>query len=98
MEPYISQYLEHQIESGRTILLSLDTAGTTSEESIGNQIKDVLQPKVILVNHEKRLPVDAVCANIAIKFNMMYLSVYQLIKKEIDSNSEFGKKLLATKK
>lgn len=97
VEPYVSQYLEHQIESGRTVFLPLDTA-QTSEESLTASFKDVLLPKVILVNHEKRLPVDAVCANIAIKFNMMYLSVYQLIKKEIDSNSDFGKKLLATKK
>ncbi len=55
-------------------------------------------PKVILVNHEILLPVDAVCANLAIKFNMMYISVFQLIKKEIEGNTEFGKRLLSTKK
>ena len=51
-----------------------------------------------MVNHEILLPVDAICSNVAIKFNMMYISVFQLIKKEIEGNTEMGKKLLATKK
>ncbi len=33
VEPYVSQYLEHQIESGRTTFLPLDTAAS-SEESL----------------------------------------------------------------
>ena len=64
-------------------------------------IKDVrsyLSPKVIIVNHEKRLTVDTTCANLAIKYNMIYLSVYQLIKQNIENNTEMGKRLLATKK
>lgn len=55
-------------------------------------------PKVILVNHEKNLPVDTACANLAIKQNMIYISVYQLIKEHIEKESEWGKKLCATKK
>jgi hypothetical protein len=36
--------------------------------------------KVVIVNHEKRLQVDTASSNIAIKYNMLYLSVHQLIK------------------
>jgi hypothetical protein len=69
-----------------------------SEESIVNEIKNLLAPKVILVNHEKRLSVDTTCANLAIKYNMIYISVYQVIKNHIENNTELGKKLMATKK
>ena len=41
-----------------------------------NELKKVFAPKVILVNHEKRLNVDTTCANLAIKYNLIYVSVY----------------------
>ena len=53
---------------------------------------------MILVNHEKDLPVDTSCSNLAIKHNLIYISVYQLIKEHIEKESEWGKKLCATRK
>lgn len=79
VDSYISGYAEQYIENGRTKFIPIDTT-QASEEVVSNYLKDVMIPKVILVNHEKRLPVDVVCANLAIKFNFMYLSVYQIIK------------------
>ena len=69
-----------------------------SGDSMKKQINDELSPKVILVSHDKRLASDTTCANLAIKYNLIYVSVYQLIRKHIESNSEFGRKLLETKK
>ena len=69
-----------------------------SKETLGAQIRSQFCIKVILVNHEKRLSVDVVCSNLAIKYNMLFLSVYQLIKNEIESNTAMGKQLLTTKK
>ena len=43
------------------------------------------------------LNVDVVCSNLAIKNNMLYLSVHQLIKNEIECNTQMGKDLLLTK-
>ncbi len=63
-----------------------------------NILKGMLKPRVILVNHEKRLSVDTTCANLGIKYNMLYISVYQLIKQHIEENTSFGRALLATKK
>jgi hypothetical protein len=40
--------------------------------------------KVILINHENRLQVDTACANLAIKYNMLYVSVFQLIKEHTE--------------
>jgi len=97
VEPFISQFCESTIESGRTRLVLLDTTAS-SEEYVSNTLKDYLAPKVILLNHEKRVPVDVVAANISIKFNFMYISVYQCIKQHIEANSEWGKRLLLTKK
>jgi hypothetical protein len=53
---------------------------------------------VIILNHEKRLGTDVTCANLAIKYNMLYLSAYQLIKNHIENSTEWGKKLLMTKR
>ena len=61
-------------------------------------LKKLLLPKVILVNHEKRLSVDTTCANLSIKYNFLYLSVYQVIKHHIEGKTDFGKRLLANKK
>lgn len=76
--------------------LTLDT--TTSKETLCEEIRSHFCCKVVIVNHEKRLTVDTVCANLAIKYNMLYLSVYQLIKKEITSCSAMGKELMLSKK
>lgn len=97
IEPYISSYAEHHIESGRTKLVVVDTT-QSSEETVSNLLRDAMAPKVILVNHEKRLPVDAIAANLGIKYNFMYLSVYQLIKGHIEQGTEYGKRLVASKK
>lgn len=69
-----------------------------SEETLTQEILEKFAPKVILVNHEKRLTVDTTCANLAIKYKFLYISVYQTIKQHIENNTEFGKRLLATKK
>lgn len=57
--------------------IDLDT--TCSKESLQAEIRSKFCAKVILVNHEKRIEVDTACSNLAIKYNMLYLSVYQLI-------------------
>lgn len=80
----------------RVNLIKIDTS--TSLETTKAQLMANFAPKVILVNHEKNLPVDTACSNLAIKHNMIYISVYQLIKEHIEKQSEWGLKLLATKK
>lgn len=49
-------------------------------EGANQKLRGLFSAKVILVNHEKRLEVDTVCSNLSIKYNMLYMSVYQLIK------------------
>jgi len=51
-----------------------------------------------LVNHEKRLPVDATCTNLALKYNMLYVSAYQVIRDHLQRNTDLGKKLRKTQK
>lgn len=48
----------------------------------------------MIVNHDPRLPVDVSCANLAIKYNMLYLSVHQLIREHVRNNTKFGERLL----
>ena len=62
------------------------------------ELNSKFSPKVILVNHQKRLAVDTPCANLAIKYNMIYMSAYQIIKHHIEHNTLKGQKLLKTMK
>jgi hypothetical protein len=90
--------LHDAIEGGLVRHVTSLRTDATSDQTQVNILKGMLKPRVILVNHEKRLSVDTTCANLGIKYNMLYLSVYQLIKKHIEENTSFGKALLATKK
>ena len=58
----------------RAKLIDLET--DCSLESTLEKISRQFMPKVVLVNHEKRLAVGTTCSNLAIKYNMIYLSVY----------------------
>jgi len=49
--------------------------------------------KIVLVNHEKRLNVDVTCSNLSVKFNMLYISVYQLIRQHVTGSTEWGLRL-----
>ncbi len=69
-----------------------------SFETTLKNLKALFSAKVILLNHEKRLNVDTTCSNIAIKYNMLYISVYQTIREHILGNTSIGKQLLASKK
>jgi len=65
----------------------------TSAETTNNALKALTCAKIVIVNHDPRLPVDVSCANLAIKFNMLYLSVHQLIREHIAKKSVFGNRL-----
>jgi len=73
--------------------MAIDTG--VSGETLTGKISDQFKAKVLIVNHEKRLTVDAQCSNLATKFNMLYISVYQLIKHHIEKCTAWGKKLEA---
>jgi hypothetical protein len=58
-----------------------------TEKSLESTLEDLRShfcAKVILINHENRLQVDTACANLAIKYNMLYVSVFQLIKEHTE--------------
>lgn len=76
------------------IEFNTDASLETTQKALVQQFS----PKVILLNHEKRLGVDTTCANLAIKFNMIYISAYQIIQQHIKNNTEWGKALKATKR
>lgn len=87
---------EYKELGGRVQHMDIDTS--TSLELTKSGLRANFAPKVILVNHEKRLGVDTTCSNLAIKFSMIYISVYQQIKEHIEKDTEWGKKLLLTKR
>jgi adenylate kinase family enzyme len=94
------QLVEHvkakyqEVSADRFRVLEFDLSAGNMQK----QINDELSPKVILVSHDKRLASDTTCANLAIKYNLIYISVYQLIRKHIEGKTDFGNHLLATKK
>ena len=80
------------------ILKKMHTVTTDTMEGCNKALKNIFSAKVVLVNHEKRLDVDIVCSNLAIKYNFLYISVYQLIRQHIQERTDMGKALLACKK
>lgn len=68
-------------------------------EAVARALTDRFAAKVILVNHEASLrsSVDTACANLAIRYNCLYLSAHQVIKKHIDEATEWGQWLQANK-
>ena len=81
---------------GRCTIYDLST--DTSLETTTAALRQLFQPKIILLNHEKRLGTDTTCSNLAIKYNLIYLSVYQIIKQHIEANTEWGERLKLTKR
>jgi len=68
-------------------------------EAVGKALHHRFAAKVILVNHESTLrgSVDTACANLAIKYNCLYLSAYQVIKKHVEEGTAWGQWLVANK-
>lgn len=67
-----------------------------SLESTLERLRSDFCAKIILVNHENKLEVDTACSNLAIKYNMLYLSVYQLIKDHVEKSTKLGQALVAS--
>lgn len=55
-------------------MMIVNTEG--SLETTLHNLRGNFSAKVIIVNHEKQLQVDTQCSNLAIKYNMLYLSIY----------------------
>lgn len=80
------------------LVKQVDVETGVSKETMRGQISKLFKARVVLVNHEKRLEVDVACSNLAIKYNMLYVSVYQLIKQEIEAETELGRCLVQSKR
>lgn len=98
IEDYIKVQVEPFVTAGRVRVVTTLKTDASSEETQAGVLKRLLKPRVLLVNHEKRLGVDTTLANLAIKYNMIYLSVYQIIRQHIEDGTSFGLRLQATKK
>lgn len=81
-----------QIGEPRMITVNTDA----SLESTLERLRSDFCAKIILVNHENKLEVDTACSNLAIKYNMLYLSVYQLIKDHVEKSTKLGQALVAS--
>jgi len=68
-----------------------------SEESVKAELTGLFRAKIVIVNHAPSLPVDTPCANLAIRYNMLYLSVHQLIREHIRNNTSMGTRLLLSR-
>ena len=82
--------------SDRITISELST--DNSLETTKKELTSKFSPQVIILNHEKRLGIDTTCANLAIKYNMIYISVYQIIKYHIENKTNWGTDLMQTKR
>lgn len=65
------------VHKNRCNVIHLDTTKVGSIESLTRELNNNFSAKVVLVNHEKSVSVDSICANLAIKYNMLYISAWQ---------------------
>lgn len=82
--------------SNRCTMLSLNT--DSSLETTTKALMTLFSPQVVIVNHEKRLDIDTACANLALKYNMLYISAYQVIAEHVQSNTKWGQLLQHSKR
>lgn len=94
----VKEAMRHHLAGAGPRCEVIDFNTDASFETTQKALVQKFSPQVILLNHEKRLGVDTTCANLAIKFNMIYISVYQIIQQHIKNNTEWGKLLKATKR
>lgn len=64
----------YQDMGARVNIVQLNCSG--SLELTVKELSNHFMPKIVLINHEKDLKVDTPCANLSIKYNMLYISVY----------------------
>lgn len=60
----------------QNIAKKMHSVSTETMEGAAKNLRNIFSAKVVLVNHEKRLDVDIVCSNLAIKYDFLYISVY----------------------
>lgn len=80
----------------RCTMLELST--DSSLETTNKQLIALFSPQIVLINHEKRLAIDTVCANLAIKYNMLYISAYQVIAEHVQNKTKWGQMLNNSKR
>jgi hypothetical protein len=94
LKDHFNQYCQINKIHARFITLNTDV----EQEKVTAQLKAEFAAKVILVNHSRKFDVDAKCSNLSIKYSMLYLSVYQLIKSHIQNDTSIGKALTKARK
>lgn len=94
LKDHFNQYCQINKIHARFITINTDV----EQEKVTAQLKAEFAPKIILVNHSRKFDVDAKCSNLSIKYSMLYLSVYQLIKSHIQNDTSIGKALLKARK
>jgi len=90
----LREELKKELDTLTTPIKMIELESDSSLESTIDCLRSHFLPKVVLVNHEKRLGIDTTCSNLAIKFNMIYISAYQIIKHHITQQTAWGQKLL----
>lgn len=68
-----------------------------SEEKGKNMALGNFLPRLVLLNHEKRFQTDTPASNLSLRHKFVYISVYQLIRKHIKEETEFGKRLVESR-
>ena len=88
--------MQQQLNDSKVNFIQVDA--NNSIETCKNVVSKEFMPRVLLVNHEKRLGIDTTCSNLALKYDLIYISAYQLIKQHVTQQTEWGKKLVATQR
>jgi len=70
----------------------------TTEEELKNSIREVFEPKLVLLKWDGDRSISEVFVNLALKYSFLYISIPELIKYETSQRTPIGIELLQTKK
>ncbi len=70
----------------------------TTEETTGAELREIFEPKLVLVKADKSMNMDVVLTNLSVKLGFLYLNLPTLIKTEIEEQIAIGIELKRTKK
>jgi adenylate kinase len=75
-----------------------ELSADTTEKELENSIREVFEPKLVLLKWDGDASMSDVFVNLALKYSFLYISIPELIKREVSKRTSIGIELSLTKK
>ena len=98
MEAYNGTKKELAVVAGNKSVRYHEIKTDGPEDKLGPEVKEIFEPRLILLKHDSDINVGVVLMNLGIRYGFLFLDLANLIKQEIEDQTPIGKQLAQTKK